>query len=44
VNTEKPIDTTSTMIDGNIKALIPLCREILTREDLDTNGNPITEV
>jgi hypothetical protein len=32
------------MIDGNIKALIPLCREILTREDLDSNGNPIHEV
>jgi len=32
------------MVDGNIKALIPLCREILTREDLDANGMPIQEI
>jgi hypothetical protein len=31
------------MIEGNIKALVPLIRETLTREDLDASGQPMKD-
>ena len=36
-------ESSPTMISGNIKAVIPLIREVLTREELDPNGMPVLQ-